>query len=85
MVRLESWIRPAGGSPVRVDAGVPGSRPRFVVETWRRLRFVLPWVRVPEYNLAHGADISATASDPQDGRNQPVAESSGPPDALTTA
>jgi len=28
MVRLGSWIRPAGESPVRVDAGVPGSRPQ---------------------------------------------------------
>ena len=28
MVRLESWIRPAGGSPVPVGAGAPGSRPR---------------------------------------------------------
>jgi hypothetical protein len=40
MVRLESWIRPAGGSSVRVDAGVPGSRPRFVVERWRAERGV---------------------------------------------
>ena len=32
MVRLGSWIRPAGESPVRVSAGAPGSRPRFVVE-----------------------------------------------------
>jgi hypothetical protein len=40
MVRLESWIRPAGVSPVRVDAGVPGSRPRFVVERWRAERGV---------------------------------------------
>jgi len=28
MVRLESWIRPAGVSPVRVIAGEPGSRPQ---------------------------------------------------------
>jgi hypothetical protein len=40
MVRLGSWIRLAGGSPVRVDAGVPGSRPRFVVERWRAERGV---------------------------------------------
>jgi RNA-directed DNA polymerase len=33
-VRLGSWIRPAGVSPVGVDAGVPGSRLRFVVEGW---------------------------------------------------
>ncbi len=25
MVRLASWIRPAGGSPVRVSAGAPGT------------------------------------------------------------
>ena len=29
MLRLASWIRPAGGSPVRVSAGAPGSRPRL--------------------------------------------------------
>jgi hypothetical protein len=40
MLRLESWIRPAGESPVRVNAGVPGSRPRFVVERWRAERGV---------------------------------------------
>lgn len=28
MLRLASWIRPAGGSPVRVSAGAPGSRPQ---------------------------------------------------------
>jgi hypothetical protein len=39
-VRLGSWIRPAGVSPVRVDAGVPGSRPRFVAERWRAERGV---------------------------------------------
>jgi hypothetical protein len=40
LVRLESWIRLAGVSPVRVDAGVPGSRPRFVVERRRAERGV---------------------------------------------
>jgi hypothetical protein len=40
MLRLGSWIRPAGGSPVRVDAGVPGSRPRVVVERRRAERGV---------------------------------------------
>jgi len=35
MVRLGSWIRPAGGSPARVSAGAPGSRPRLVVERRR--------------------------------------------------
>jgi hypothetical protein len=29
MLRLGSCVRPAGGSPVRVSAGAPGSRPRF--------------------------------------------------------
>jgi hypothetical protein len=52
---------------------------------WRRLRFVLPWVRLPGYNLEHGSDTSASASDPQYGRNQPVAERSEPPEAPTTA
>jgi len=28
MLRLASWIRPAGASPVPVGAGAPGSRPR---------------------------------------------------------
>jgi hypothetical protein len=40
MVRLESWIRPAGVSPVRVIAGEPRSRLRFVVERRRAERGV---------------------------------------------
>src|SRR5690606_6333860 len=40
MLRPESWSRLAGGSPVRVDTGVPGSRSRFVVETRRAERDV---------------------------------------------
>ena len=40
MVRPGSWSRPAGGSPVRVIAGEPGSRPRFVVERRRAGRGV---------------------------------------------
>ena len=39
-VRPESWTRPAGASPVRVVAGEPGSRPRFVVERRRAERGV---------------------------------------------
>jgi hypothetical protein len=40
MLRLEDWSRPAGESPVRVSAGAPGSRPRFVVERRRAERGV---------------------------------------------
>jgi hypothetical protein len=40
MVRPESWIRLAGGSPVSVGTGTPGSRPRFVVERRRAERGV---------------------------------------------
>ena len=40
MLRPEGWSRLAGGSPVRVDTGVPGSRSRFVVETRRAERDV---------------------------------------------
>ena len=40
MVRPENWISPAGESPVRVNAGEPGSRPRFVTERWRAERGV---------------------------------------------
>src|SRR5260370_35473101 len=40
MLRPGSWSRPAGGSPVRVDTGVPGSGPRFVVEGRRAERGV---------------------------------------------
>ena len=40
MVRPASCPRPAGVSPVRVDTGVPGSRPRFVGEIWRAERGV---------------------------------------------
>jgi hypothetical protein len=40
VLRPGSWSRPAGGSPVRVSAGAPGSRPRFVVERRRAERGV---------------------------------------------
>jgi len=40
MLRPENWTRPAGASPVRVIAGEPGSRPRFVVERRRAERGV---------------------------------------------
>jgi hypothetical protein len=40
MLRPESWIRLAGGSPVRVSVGAPGSRPRFVGEILRAERGV---------------------------------------------
>ena len=40
MLRPGSWSRLAGGSPVRVGIGAPGSRPRFVVERWRAERGV---------------------------------------------
>jgi hypothetical protein len=40
MLRLESCVRPAGESPVRVSAGAPGSRPRLVVERRRAERGV---------------------------------------------
>ena len=40
VLRSESWSRPAGESPVRVDTGLPGSRPRFVVERRRAERGV---------------------------------------------
>src|ERR1017187_938394 len=40
VLRPGSWSRPAGVSPVRVDTGGPGSRPRFVVERRRAERGV---------------------------------------------
>jgi hypothetical protein len=40
VLRHESSSRPAGGSPVRVSLGAPGSRPRFVVERRRAERGV---------------------------------------------
>jgi hypothetical protein len=40
MLRPETWTRPAGESPVRLIAGEPGSRPRFVVERLRAERGV---------------------------------------------
>ncbi len=40
VLRLGSCLRPAGGSPVRVSAGAPGSRPRLVVERRRAERGV---------------------------------------------
>jgi hypothetical protein len=40
VVRPESWISPAGESPVWVSTGAPSSRPRFVGEIWRAERGV---------------------------------------------
>ena len=40
MLRPGNWTRPAGASPVRVIAGEPGSRPRFVIERSRAERGV---------------------------------------------
>ena len=40
MLRPESWTGLAGGSPVPVGTGAPGSRPRFVVERRRAERGV---------------------------------------------
>jgi hypothetical protein len=40
MLRPGSWTKPAGVSPVRVVAGEPGSRPRFVIVRWRAERGV---------------------------------------------
>src|SRR5690606_21229982 len=40
MLRPGSCVRPAGGSPVRVSTGAPGSRPQSVVERWRAERGV---------------------------------------------
>ena len=40
MLRPENWTNPAGESPVRVNAGEPGSRPRSVIERWRAERGV---------------------------------------------
>jgi hypothetical protein len=40
VLRLGSCVRPAGGSPVRVGAGAPGSRPRLEGEILRAERGV---------------------------------------------
>jgi hypothetical protein len=40
MSRLGSWIELVGVGRVLVGTGVPGSRPRFVVERWRAGRGV---------------------------------------------
>ena len=40
MLRPENWTSPAGESPVRVNAGEPGSRPRSVAERRRAERGV---------------------------------------------
>src|SRR5438876_668971 len=40
MLRPESCVELAGVSPVRVGIGAPGSRPQFVMETWRAERGV---------------------------------------------
>jgi hypothetical protein len=42
-------------------------------------------ILVSEYNLEDDNDTSATASDPQDGRDQPLAKGSEPPNATPAA
>ena len=66
MVRPESWSRLAGGSPVRVGTGVPGSRSRFVVETRRAERDVK--------SLFGGASTRAVASSEPCSLVKPTAE-----------
>src|SRR5690242_17384778 len=53
MLRPGSWSRPAGGSRVRVDTGVPGSRPGLAVEVRRA---------VPVFKLLFGASKLAVRS-----------------------
>src|SRR6266568_804936 len=74
MLRLGSWSRPAGGSPVRVRIGAPGSRSRFVVERWRAERGVESLFggskhagRSVKRTLATGGNVIAVngLSDPQ--------------------
>jgi len=53
MLRLGSCIRPAGGSPVRVGAGAPGSRPRYAQRrTIRRERMISEFAGVLGASLA---------------------------------
>ena len=55
MLRPERWNKPAGGSPVRVGADAPGSRPRFVIEMCRAERGV-------KSLFMEGASVRAAAS-----------------------
>ncbi|MGH2878311.1 MAG: DUF6338 family protein [Solirubrobacteraceae bacterium] len=41
---------------------------------WRRLKYLVPWVRMPSYNPEDGNDIATAPSDPQDRRDQPLTE-----------
>jgi hypothetical protein len=62
MLRPRSWIRPAGGSPVRVGVGTPGSRPRFVVERRRAERGVESLVGESKHAGRSGVVASPAAS-----------------------
>ena len=63
------------------DDGVP-RQPSLA--WWRRLRYLLPNVRLPRYDLLD-AD-AATTPDPQERRDQPVAEATEqPPDASSSS
>jgi hypothetical protein len=45
---------------------------------WQRLKYLLPWVRMPGYNSEN--DSAATTPNPQDRRDQPVAKGAQPSD-----
>lgn len=46
---------------------------------WQRLKYLLPWVRMPGYNREN--DLAAATSNPQDRRDQPVAQGPQPSDS----
>jgi hypothetical protein len=45
---------------------------------WRRVKFLVPWIRTPAYNADDGDDTTPT--DSEDRRNQPVAEGAEQPE-----
>lgn len=52
---------------------------------WQRLKYILPWVRMPSYNFGYGTDVAPTPSNSQDRRDQPFATGSQPSDSAGAA
>ena len=77
MLRPGNWTKPTGGSPVRVIAGEPGSRPRSVVERRRAERSVESL-----FGGTERAGRRTTGREPssplgKDGRYEPVVQPGG--------
>lgn len=70
------------GEIVSVEFYDDGSPRQAPIPWWRRLKFLLPWVRLPSYHLDDGA--STSTPNPQDRGDQSVSQGSEPPESPAT-